>query len=164
MFLNPIDDAEERLIFSPTLLPPRPHYSVMKIAFVCVGNAGRSQMATAFAERERDKRGMDIEIVTGGVDPANSVHDEVVEVMQEEGIDISDRTPQEITPADVEDADYVVTMGCSVDQFRPDTWDGEARQWELDASAGETISSYRTVRDEIRDRVQTFFDEIDGSD
>ncbi|MFW5919177.1 MAG: low molecular weight phosphatase family protein, partial [Halanaeroarchaeum sp.] len=46
----------------------------MKIAFVCVGNAGRSQIATAFAERERDKLGMDIEIVTGGVDPANSVH------------------------------------------------------------------------------------------
>lgn len=46
---------------------------------------------------------------------AVSVHNEVIEVMQEEGIDISDRTPREITPADLEDADYVVTMGCSVD-------------------------------------------------
>lgn len=135
----------------------------MKVSFVCVGNAGRSQMATAFAEREREERGMDVEIVTGGVDPADSVHDEVVEVMQEDGIDISGRTPREITPADIEDADYVVTMGCSVDQFRPDEWDREARRWELEASAGETLSSYRAVRDEIRERVQAFFDEIKQS-
>ena len=133
----------------------------MKLAFVCVGNAGRSQMATAFAEHERDKRGMDVEIVTGGVNPATSVHDEVVEVMQEEGIDISDRTPREITPADIEDADYVVTMGCSVEQFRPDQWNGEARQWELEASADEALSSYRAVRNEIHERVQSFFDEIE---
>lgn len=133
----------------------------MKVAFVCVGNAGRSQMATAFAERERDERGIDIEIVTGGVNPADSVHDEVVEVMQEDGIDISDRRPREITPADIEDADYVVTMGCSVEQFRPDEWAGEARRWELEASAGETLASYRAVRDEIRERVRAFFDEIE---
>lgn len=135
----------------------------MKLAFVCVGNAGRSQMATAFAERERDERGMDAEIVTGGVDPADSVHDEVIEVMEEEGIDISDRTPREIRPTNVEDADYVVTMGCSVEQFRPDNWDGEARQWELEESADESLSSYRAVRDEIRDRVHSFFDEIEQS-
>ena len=133
----------------------------MKLAFVCVGNAGRSQMATAFAERERDDRGMDAEIITGGVSPANSVHDEVVEVMREVGIDISDRTPREITPADIEDADYVVTMGCSVEQFRPDGWTGEAHQWELEESTDETLSSYRAVRDEIRGRVQSFFDGLE---
>ncbi|WP_152436590.1 arsenate-mycothiol transferase ArsC [Halosimplex carlsbadense] len=135
----------------------------MKLAFVCVGNAGRSQMATAFAERERDERGTDVEIVTGGVNPANSVHDEVVGVLKEEGIDISDRTPREITPADIEDADYVVTMGCSVDQFRPEGWEGEARQWNLEASGGETVASYRPVRDEIREQVKRFFDEIGGT-
>ena len=133
----------------------------MKIAYVCVGNAGRSQMATAFAERERDEREMDVEIVTGGVNPAASVHDEVVEVMQEVGIDIRDKMPLEITPADIEDADYVVTMGCSVDQFRPDEWNGEARQWELEATTDETVSSYRAVRDEIQERVTAFFDEIE---
>lgn len=104
---------------------------------------------------------MDVEIVTGGVNPADNVHDEVVEVMEEDGIDISDRPPREITPADIEDVDYVVTMGCSVDQIRPDHWNGEAGQWELEASADETLSSYRTVRDEIRERVQSFFDEIE---
>lgn len=61
-------------------------------------------MATAFAERERDERELVVEIVTGGVNPADNVHDEVIEVMKEEGIDISGRTPREITPADIEDA------------------------------------------------------------
>lgn len=118
-------------------------------------------MATAFAERERDERELDVEIVTGGVNPADSVHDEVIEVMKEEGIDISGRTPREITPADIEDAGFVVTIGCSVEQFRPDGWDGDPRRWELEASADETIASYRPVRDELREQVQAFFDELE---
>lgn len=132
-----------------------------KIAFVCVGNAGRSQMATALAEHERAERGMDVEIITGGVDPAESVYDEVVEVMKEVDIDISNREPREITPADIEDADYVITMGCSVDQFRPEGWDGDARRWELENAAGGTVDSYRPVRNEIRERVQELFDELE---
>ncbi|MFC6616158.1 low molecular weight phosphatase family protein [Halopenitus salinus] len=107
-------------------------------------------MATEFVERERDERGMDVEIVTGGVNPFDSVHDEVVKVMKESDIDISDRIPREITPADIEDADYVVTIGCSLEQFRPDGWDGEVHQWESEASAGETLSSYRAFCDKIR--------------
>jgi len=71
-----------------------------RIAFVCVQNAGRSQMAAAFAEQERDRRGVGdrIEIVTGGTQPADHVHDIVVEAMAEVDIDISDRTPREVTP------------------------------------------------------------------
>lgn len=126
-----------------------------KIVFVCVGNAGRSQMATALAERERAERGMDIEIITGGVDPAESVHDEVVEALQEVGIDISDRTPRQITPDDIEDVKYVVTMGCSVEQFRPDDWDGESFIWELESS------DTREQRDELSRRVEKFFDDLE---
>ena len=71
----------------------------VRVAFLCVQNAGRSQMATAFAERERDRRGLDdhVEILTGGTDPADAVHDVVVEAMREEGFDLSGRTPREIT-------------------------------------------------------------------
>jgi protein-tyrosine-phosphatase len=126
-----------------------------KLAFVCVGNAGRSQMATALAEHERDERGLDIEIITGGVDPADSVHDDVVEAMQEIGLDISDRTPREITPEDIEDVDHVVTMGCSVDQFRPDDWSGESTTWNLDAT------DTREQRDELGRRVEQFFDTLE---
>lgn len=126
-----------------------------KVAFVCVGNAGRSQMATALAERERTERGMDVEIITGGVDPAESVHDEVIEAMNEIGIDISDRTPRRITPADIEDVEYVVTMGCSVEQFRPDDWDGESFVWELEST------DTRKQRDGLCRRVEQFFDDLE---
>lgn len=126
-----------------------------KVAFVCVGNAGRSQMATALAERERTERGMDVEIITGGVDPAESVHDEVIEAMNEIGIDISDRTPRRITPADIEDVEYVVTMGCSVEQFRPDDWDGESFVWELEST------DTRKQRDGLRRRIEQFFDDLE---
>ncbi|WP_256548196.1 low molecular weight phosphatase family protein [Natronosalvus rutilus] len=127
---------------------------MMKIVFVCVGNAGRSQMATALAERERDNRGLDIEIATGGVDPTDSVHDDVIEALQEEGIDISDRKPREITPVDIEDATHVVTMGCSVEQFQPDGWSGESEVWDLDASdTGAQL-------DELKRRVSRFFDDL----
>ena len=87
----------------------------VRVAFMCVQNAGRSQMSTAFAERERERRGLedDVEILTGGTHPAEGVHEEVVEVMAEEGFDLSDRTPRTITTAELESCDYVATMGCS---------------------------------------------------
>lgn len=135
--------------------------TVNRIAFVCVGNAGRSQMATAFAERERDVRGLDIEIVTGGVDPADSVHDQVVEALRERDLDIEDRVPRRIRPADIENADHVVTMGCSVDEFRPDGWDGESHQWDLDHPGGDGLEEVRQQRDEVERRVKAFFDGIE---
>ena len=75
----------------------------LRVAFVCVQNAGRSQMAYAFAERERDQRDVAdrIELLTGGTQPADHVHDVVVEAMREVGFDLSDRTPREITPAEI---------------------------------------------------------------
>ncbi|NHN47247.1 low molecular weight phosphatase family protein [Halostella sp. JP-L12] len=128
----------------------------MKLAFVCVGNAGRSQMAAALAERERDRRGLNAAVISGGVDPADSVHDEVVDALREEGIDIGDRAPRRIAPDDIADADYVVTMGCSVDQFAPDGWTGESRVWDL--GAGGTDEQLA----EIRERVAALFDEIEA--
>ena len=94
------------------------------LAFVCVQNAGRSRMATAFARRELDNRnlGHRVEIVTGGTKPADSIHEEVVEVMREDGIDLSDHTPREITFDELQEADIVITMGCSAEDVCPATW------------------------------------------
>lgn len=131
-----------------------------KIAFVCEGNAGRSQLATALAERERDRRGLDIDIVTGGVAPSDRVHEEVIEVLAEEGIDISDRTPRKIRPENIADADYVVTMGCSVDDFAPDGWDGTAEQWDLEHPSAGDVESAREQRDEIQRRVERLFETV----
>lgn len=132
------------------------------VAFVCVQNAGRSQMATAFARREREQRGVEdeIEILTGGTQPADHVHEEVLAVMQEEGIDLSDRTPREITPAELQDIDLVVTMGCSVRDVCPAIWGGENRDWGLDDPHGKSVEEVRRIRDEVKQRVTDLFDEL----
>jgi arsenate reductase len=135
-----------------------------KVTFVCVQNAGRSQMAAAFAERERERRGAEhrqVEIVTGGTDPADHVHDEVVEVMQEVGIDLSDRTPREVTSEELQDCNYVITMGCSAEDACPATWSGENRDWELDDPDGRNPDAVRAIRDEVERRVEAFFEELE---
>ena len=84
-----------------------------RIAFVCVQNAGRSQMAYAFALRERAERGLDdeVDLLTGGTQPADHVHPEVVDAMAAVGIDISDRVPREVTVDELRGCDYTITMG-----------------------------------------------------
>jgi len=131
-----------------------------RIAFVCVQNAGRSQMAAAFAEQERDRRGVGdrIEIVTGGTQPADHVHDIVVEAMAEVDIDISDRTPRG-DPDELQAIDLVVTMGCSASDVCPATWNGENRDWGLDDPHGRPIEEVRAIRDEIAERVDAVFDD-----
>lgn len=134
----------------------------MNVAFVCVQNAGRSQMATAFAEREREQRGVEdeIEILTGGTQPADHVHEEVVRVMQENDIDLAETTPREITPEELQEAEYVITMGCSAHDVCPATWSGESRDWGLDDPDGQDVDRVREIRDEIEQRVSDLFDEL----
>lgn len=133
-----------------------------RIAFVCVQNAGRSQMAAAFAERERDRRdaGARIETVTGGTRPADRIHGVVVEAMGEIGIDLGDRTPREVTPEELRAVDLVVTMGCSASDVCPATWNGESRDWGLDDPHGRPVEDVREIRDEIEERVVALFDEL----
>jgi protein-tyrosine-phosphatase len=134
----------------------------IRIAFMCVQNAGRSQMSTAFAERERKRRGLEdrLEILTGGTHPADHVHDEVVDVMDEAGFDLSDRTPREITLEELQSCDYVATMGCST----LDVGDGgesvDVRDWALEDPDGHDLDRMREIRDEIERRVNALFDEF----
>ncbi|ELY46547.1 arsenate-mycothiol transferase ArsC [Natronorubrum bangense] len=139
---------------------------MIKIAFVCVGNAGRSQMATAFAEQLQSQRQLEdrVSIVTGGIDPHDHVHEDVITVLDEVGVDIADRKPREVTEDDVADAEYVVTMGCLIDEFAPDDWDGTTETWELDHPGGDNLDAVRSQRDEIQQRVEDFFDRIELSD
>ena len=130
-----------------------------KFAFVCVQNAGRSQMSAAFAERERERRGLEdrVEIVTGGTHPAEHVHDEVVEAMLELDIDLSDRTPREVSTAELETCDVVATMGCSTLQL--DANDVDVRDWALTDPDGKDADAVREIRDEIEGLVAALFDE-----
>ena len=134
----------------------------VRVAFVCVQNAGRSQMSTAFAERERAARGLDDEVavLTGGTNPADHVHDVVVEVMDEEGFDLSDRTPREISTAELESCAIVATMGCST--LSLDAEDVDVRDWALDDPDGGDLDRVREIRDDIADRVAAVFDEIEA--
>ncbi|SNZ15038.1 Protein-tyrosine-phosphatase [Natronoarchaeum philippinense] len=135
----------------------------VRVAFICVQNAGRSQMSTAFAERERGRRGLDdaIEILTGGTHPAEHVHEAVVEVMREEGFDLSDRTPRRISTDELESCDYVATMGCSTLELDADDSEVDIRDWALDDPDGKEPARVREIGDEIRDRVSALFDDIE---
>lgn len=133
---------------------------VKTLAFVCQGNAGRSQLATALAERERDERALEVEIVTGGVDPAEAIHDEVIEVLAEHDIDISDRAPSEIRPDDIAESDYVVVMGCPVAELAPNGWSGAVEEWDLEHPHAGDLAAARAQRDEIARRVGDLFDRL----
>jgi arsenate reductase len=131
--------------------------------FVCVQNAGRSQMATAFAERKRADRGLEdrVRIVTGGTDPAEHVHDVVVDVMADVGFDLVDRVPREVSFEEIQACDYVVTMGCSAEDVCPASWAGENRDWGLDDPDGATREEAVAIRDDIETRVAALFDELE---
>jgi protein-tyrosine-phosphatase len=114
--------------------------------FVCVHNAGRSQMAQAFWERlGGDGR-------SAGSQPAERVHPEVVTVMRELGIELADRVPRALVDADAEWAEVVVTMGCGdACPFIPGK---RYLDWDLDDPAGADVQAVRAVRDEIHRRVE----------
>ena len=136
----------------------------IRIAFMCVQNAGRSQISTAFAERERERRGLGdrVEILTGGTHPADHVHDEVVDAMAEGGFDLSDRVPREITIEELQSCDYVATMGCSTLDVGEIEEGVDVCDWALDDPDGEEPERVREIRDEIEQRVVALFDEIDA--
>lgn len=137
----------------------------IRLAFVCVQNAGRSQMSAAFAERERKRRGLNdrVEILTGGTRPADAVHDEVIEVMDEIDIDLSGRTPREISVEELRSCAYVATMGCSTLDVGEVDETTDVRDWALADPDGQNLDSVRAIRDEIEANVVALFDELDVS-
>ena len=132
----------------------------IRIAFMCVRNAGRSQMSTAFAEREIRRRGLDWEILTGGTDPADAVHDVVVEAMDEVGIDLSDRTPRAISESELRSCDVVATMGCSTLDVGTVGDDVDVREWALTDPGERDLDEVRAIRDDIEKRVVALVDEL----
>jgi protein-tyrosine-phosphatase len=130
-----------------------------RLAFVCVQNAGRSQMSAAFARREVAARGLDWEILTGGTHPADGVHPEVVEVMAELDVDLSEATPQRLTDEELSTCDVVATMGCSTLSLDADT---DVRDWALPDPHGEDVDRVREIRETVRERVADLFDELEA--
>ncbi|MFX1475727.1 MAG: arsenate reductase ArsC [Promethearchaeota archaeon] len=122
-----------------------------KILFVCVANAGRSQMAAAFANLYGEGR---VVASSGGTNPAEEVHPVVVEAMRERGIDISQNKPRRISTANLEEADQVIVMGCGAEGFCPATLLKKVEDWALDDPKGQPLERVREIRDEIEERVK----------
>ncbi len=118
--------------------------------FVCVHNAGRSQMAQAFWER------LGGEARSAGSEPSDRVHPEVIAVMRELDIDLSTRVPRPLTDDDAAWADIVVTMGCG--DACPYVPGKRYLDWDLEDPAGRDLATVRAVRDEVRRRVQELAD------
>ena len=122
-----------------------------KILFVCVENAGRSQMAEAFAK----VYGKDKFIVSSaGNKPADKINPVVVEAMKEKDIDISMNKPKLITFQMAQDADLIVTMGCGAQDICPGPFFKPTIDWALEDPKGKPIEKVREIRDEIERRVQ----------
>jgi len=124
--------------------------------FVCLHNAGRSQISEALFNRAAEGRH---EGLSAGTTPAERVHPEVVEAMAEIGIDVSDRQPHKLSRADAEWADVVVTMGCGDEcPYVPGV---RYVDWDLPDPKGRPIEEVRATRDEIAQRVARLIDELD---
>jgi arsenate reductase (thioredoxin) len=126
------------------------------VLFVCLHNAGRSQMSQALFERAAAGRHR---ALSAGTTPADRVHPEVVEVMGELGIDVSGRTPRLLTRDLAEQADVVVTMGCGDEcPYIPGK---RYLDWDLPDPKGRTVDEVRATRDEIERRVGELVAELD---
>jgi arsenate reductase len=136
----------------------------VSVLFVCVENAGRSQMAAAFAEREAAARGIADRVAIGsaGTHPADTVHEPVVAAMEEVGVDVSDRVPTVVDVDALESVDYLVTMGCYIPEFNPELFGVEYREWSLPDPAEEDLAAVRTIRDAVEAQVVDLFDHVEA--
>jgi len=126
------------------------------VLFVCLHNAGRSQMSAALFERAAEGRHS---ASSAGTTPAERVHPEVVEVMRELGVDLADRVPRRLTPELAEQADVVVTMGCGDEcPYIPGK---RYIDWDLPDPKGRPLDEVRATRDDIAGRVAEIVAELD---
>ncbi|MEU4498495.1 arsenate reductase ArsC [Streptomyces sp. NPDC023998] len=127
------------------------------VLFVCVHNAGRSQMAAGFLAHLAGDR---VEVRSAGSLPADQVNPAAVEAMKEVGIDISGQAPKVLTTEAVRASDYVITMGCG--DACPIFPGKKYLDWALEDPAGKGVESVRPIRDEIKTRIEALIAEIDA--
>jgi len=125
------------------------------VLFVCVHNAGRSQMAAGFL---RELSGGKIEVRSAGSAPADSINPSVVAAMNELGIDISAEQPKILTTESVQVSDVVITMGCG--DVCPIFPGKRYEDWKLEDPAGQGVDAVRPIRDEIKTRIETLISEL----
>ena len=127
------------------------------VLFVCVHNAGRSQMAAGYLQHLAGDR---VTVLSAGSEPADQVNPVAVQAMAEDGIDITTGTPKILTTAAVRESDVVITMGCG--DTCPIYTGKRYEDWDLVDPADQDIDAVRPIRDEIKKRVQALIGELDA--
>jgi arsenate reductase (thioredoxin) len=129
--------------------------SLPEVLYVCVHNAGRSQMAAVFT---RHLGGDRVRVRSAGSEPADTLNPRVVSAMEELGLDMSEQFPKPLADEDVQAADVVVTMGCGdACPFYPGK---RYEDWQLDDPAGADMEGVRRIRDEVRSRVESLLADL----
>ncbi len=129
--------------------------AIPEVLFVCVHNAGRSQMAAALLERRAGGR---VRVRSAGSEPADELNPAVVEAMRELGIDIAAERPKKLEDGMVRESDIVVTMGCG--DACPVYPGKRYEDWELEDPAGKDLETVRGIRDEIKSRVYALLSDL----
>jgi arsenate reductase (thioredoxin) len=127
------------------------------VLYVCVHNAGRSQMAEAFTNV---LGGGKVQGVSAGTEPGERVNPVALEAMREIGIDMNGQRPRLLTREMLDTADRAITMGCGVAESCPALLGGPMEDWGLDDPAGQPIEKVREIRDQIRERVEKLLDKL----
>jgi protein-tyrosine-phosphatase len=125
------------------------------VLFVCIHNAGRSQMAAGYARALSNGA---VDVLSGGSEPGDQINPIAIQAMAEEGIDISEAVPQLMTTDQVRESDIVITMGCG--DVCPIFPGKRYEDWELNDPKGKPIEEVRAIRDDIRSRVKHLLAEI----
>lgn len=126
----------------------------MNVLYVCVHNAGRSQMAEAITNHLAIERGLEVRAKSAGTVGGKQLNPQAVEVLREIGISLDGHAPKFLTPELVAASDQIISMGCGVDAEACPTKFLLTEDWELDDPAGQDINSVRVIRDQIVDRVE----------
>ncbi|MCX7800846.1 MAG: arsenate reductase ArsC [Fimbriimonadales bacterium] len=135
---------------------------MLSVLFVCVHNAGRSQMAAALFNHLCSQRGLPFRADSAGTHPAERVNPAAVEALRELGIDLSAERPRQLTQSLADSAGRIVTMGCGVDATACPARFLVSEDWGLDDPAGQPIETVRRIRDEILDRVERLIRELEA--
>ncbi len=134
--------------------------SVTTVLFVCVHNAGRSQMAEALTNHLARERGIPVRALSAGTVAGEGINPLAARVMEEIGVSMEGRRPKQLTQQMADEADRIVTMGCGVDADACPASFLVTEDWGLDDPAGQPIERVREIRDQIRTRVEFLLDDL----
>ena len=124
------------------------------VLFVCVHNAGRSQMAEAFTNKLAAEQGLPVRALSAGTVAGERINPVAIQVMEEMGVSMAGQHPKQLTQKMADGADRIITMGCGVDAAACPARIFVAEDWGLDDPAGQPLEKVRVIRDQIRERVK----------